>query len=64
MKIVIQNSDGKVVMVANCAAPIGEYTVYDLPGWDWSKADLTGVNTNELGWVSQLKWNGTTLVKK
>ncbi len=69
MKIVIRNSDNVIVMVANCSTdhltPIEDYTIHDLPGWDWSLADTTGVDkSNPHWWSDSMQWNGTTLVPK
>lgn len=68
MKIVERKSGGAVVMVAECTEtpqPAEDYTVHSVPGWDWSLADLTGVDRTQPDWIEkQLAWNGQTLVKK
>jgi len=70
MKIIERKSDGVILQVANCAElPPGvspeEVNTYNLPGWDWSLINLTGVDRTSANWVSDsLKWSGTTLVKK
>lgn len=67
MKIVTRNADSAVVMVADASADGFDpalYTIRDLPGWDWSLADLTGVDRSLPDLLAQLMWNGTTLVKK
>lgn len=68
MIIVERNSDGAIVMVAECESPFTppeDYTVHNLPGWDWSKANLDAVDRTQPDWATkQLFWNGTTLAKK
>lgn len=67
MKIVEKISDGEIVMVADSPTtptPAEDFTVHDIPGWDWSLADLTGVDRTQWDWMNQLMWNGSTLVKK
>ena len=68
MKIAVRKSDGCVMQVADCSVqptPSEDFTVHDVPGWDWSLANLTGVDTTQFNWVqTQLMWDGTTLVKR
>lgn len=72
MKIIIKNSDQSVFTVGDFPdsgnpQPDTDYTIYNIPGWDWSLADLTGVDMTPGGprkLLDQLKWNGVTLVKK
>jgi len=68
MFIVEKDSGETVVCVAEFVrtpwAADPNCIVHNLPKWDWSKADLTGVDTTQPGWMSQVKWNGTTIVKK
>lgn len=68
MKIVERISDGAIVMIAECSnapQPPEDYIVHDVPGWDWSKANLTGVDKSDPAWLfTQLAWNGSTVVKK
>jgi len=56
------------MMVAECQdipAPVGNYTVHDVPGWDWSLARLAGVDFTDPDWLmNQVMWSGTTLVKR
>lgn len=64
----MQKSDQSVVMVADTSdtpQPAENYTVYNVPGWDWSLVDLSGINLNDSTHIlQQLKWNGTNLIKK
>ena len=64
MKIVIRDSDQIVVMVADCDCSqfASGYTIHDIPNWDWSMADMTGVDKTKPNWLAQMKWDGTNLV--
>lgn len=68
-KIVVRNSDSIIVQVADCTElpfelTAGEVTVHEVPGWDWSLADLTGIDLTDINWLSLMEWNGTTIVPK
>ena len=69
MKIVVRNSDSAIVQVADSAdLPLGltpgEVTVHDIAGWDWSLADLEGIDQTDINWLELMEWNGTTIVPK
>jgi len=67
MKIVTRNSDGAILMVSDCNATFdpSTTTTHNLPGWDWSLADLSGVDMNDPFWVyCQMRWDGATLVPR
>ena len=61
MKIVIRKSDSKIAQVANCdtlPGPAGDFEVHDIPNWDWSLADMTGVDRTQENWVeNQMMWS-------
>lgn len=67
MKIVVREDD-QIVMVADCAPPVNggghTYTVHDIPGWDWSLANLTGIDRSQIDWLKNVRFNGTTIVPR
>lgn len=68
MTIVVRKVDGAVMMIANCPTSQYDpsaYTITVMPGWDWSLANLTGVDRTQADWVyRQTQWNGETLVRR
>jgi hypothetical protein len=68
MFIVEKDAGMTIVAVSeriNTPWPDPACTIHSLPKWDWSLADLTGVDKTQPDWIgTQLMWNGTTLVKK
>lgn len=70
MKIVENDVSGKILAVTTGGFTIPNqspdtYTVHDVPDWDWSLANLDGVDRTQENWIrEQLVWDGTTLVKR
>lgn len=80
MKIVVRKSDGRILQVAECATlpshrpdtgedlvqvVAGDVDIYDLPGWDWSLVNLSGVDMSRSDWVTEhMMWNGSAVVKR
>ncbi len=58
-------TDGDVLEIPEGLNLVTDCDIFDSPGWDWSLADLTGIDKLKPDWVeTQLEWNGITLVKR
>ena len=70
MKIVSKKSDSSIFCVTDGDVTYGgnppeDCDVHDIPGWDWSLVDLSGVDKSAPFWVKKcLMWSGSNIVKR